>query len=190
MCRRGARGPDSDPQDSTLLGAIAASKDGRPAIPKLEQTPRLLFIYPPGSVDAVAITSNELLRLADGVYLNDSLIDFDLRCTYSAAPPSVRTETHIFSCFFYRKLTENTTAAAVAAHSITKINIFQKRLLLLPINEQYLPRAPPSTPSPPSLHWYLALIWDPAAVFLPRADSQGPGEEERCACVPAAGLRS
>lgn len=128
-------------------------------IPDLQMNPELLFIYPPNSSDAVSITSNEVLRLRDGIYLNDSLIDFDLRLimdeTINESP--VKNMTHIFSSFFFQKLSNTEFNPESDARlknrqclsSLTRVNIFDKQLVLLPINEH--------------LHWYLVLILNPSA---------------------------
>lgn len=105
----------------------------RPTIPRTEAKPRLLFSYPFGSPSAISITSNELAHLPEGVYLNDSLIDFDLCYTIENLAASIRQTTHIFSSFFYRKLSRK----ASTKESLTKINIFEKAYCLVPINEQY-----------------------------------------------------
>lgn len=107
----------------------------RPAIPRTDAKPRLLFSYPFGSHSSISITSNELLHLPEGVYLNDSLIDFDLRYTVEHLPSPLHRITHIFSSFFFRKI----SSQRAASHSPTRINIFEKTYCFVPINEQYRP---------------------------------------------------
>lgn len=38
-----------------------------------------LFSYPEGEVDSIQVTSHELERLEPGIWLNDTLIDFELK---------------------------------------------------------------------------------------------------------------
>lgn len=101
------------------------------AIPKLNEKPTILFSYPFNAMDAVTITSNELLRLPEGVYLNDSLIDFYLKHRMDKCSESIRSEVHIFTSFFYNKL------SSPRQESVTKFDIFSKRYLFIPVNEQY-----------------------------------------------------
>ncbi len=134
-----------------LLGSTKSRSLPSPSgVPALAASPRLLFMYPEGGCDSVAITTNELLRLPSGMYLNDSLIDFDLRLSLERCTASVREQCHIFSCFFFRKLKDN---IASAAESLTKVDIFSKSLVVIPINEH--------------LHWYMALIWNASAALAP-----------------------
>jgi Ulp1 family protease len=101
-------------------------------IPRSDPNPKLLFIYPPIGANYISITSNELLRLPEGVYLNDSLVDFDLRLIFDRSSENVRIQTHIFSSFFYRKISE-----AGFCEMLTKVNVFEKSFIFIPINEAY-----------------------------------------------------
>lgn len=117
---------DKDERDS------GSKSSYRPTTPVLESRPRLLFTYPSNGQDTVTITSNDVLRLPEGYYLNDSIIDFDLRRLYIESPASVQAQVHIFSSFFYRKLSNEGTLVNA------RINIFEKRFSFVPINEQYV----------------------------------------------------
>ena len=101
-------------------------------IPRSDPNPKLLFIYPPVGANYISITSNELLRLPEGVYLNDSLVDFDLRLIFDRSSEDIRVRTHIFSSFFYRKISETGFC-----ETLTKVNIFEKSYIFIPINEAY-----------------------------------------------------
>lgn len=155
----GSLTPSKSPYRESSPRASRASSSCRPTIPpNLEANPRLLFTYPPTGVDAVSINSNDVLRLADGCYLNDSIIDLDLRRLYLHAEACVRRQVHIFSSFLYRKLTKEGTAC-----STIPVNIFERTFSFIPINEH--------------LHWYLALICNPmhamAVSSLSAATDQG-----------------
>ena len=126
---------------------LPAQTDPSPCIPlNLEAKPRILFSYPPNSQDSVTINTNDVLRLGDGYYLNDSLIQFELRRMLDDAQAIVQNQVHIFSSFFFHKLKSTESPCSLASH----VNIFEKRFLLFPINE--------------SLHWYLALVYQPDAI--------------------------
>ncbi|PJF17816.1 hypothetical protein PSACC_02432 [Paramicrosporidium saccamoebae] len=132
--------------------ASRISTPTRPAIPLTDRNPRILFTFPPMELDAVTITSNELLHLPEGVYLNDSLIQFDLKLILEQTSADVRERTHIFSSFFFKKLLDGSQA-----DSVTKCNIFDK-----------------------NLHWYLAMIFNPSAALLKstNADSESNAPNE------------
>lgn len=125
--------------------------------PDLEANPRLLFMYPPDGVDAISINSNDILRLAEGYYLNDSIIELDLRRLYLQAERRVQEQVHIFSSFLYRKLSKEGSA-----FSTIPVNIFERTFSFIPINEH--------------LHWYLALIYNPMGAIVASASS-GPNEK-------------
>ena len=45
-----------------------------------------------------------VLRLDEGEFLNDSLMDFYLRYLYEGLPEHIKPRVHIFSTFFYARL--------------------------------------------------------------------------------------
>ncbi len=120
----------------------------------------LLFRYPFGTTDAVAITNGDLACLPEGVYLNDSIIDFDLKRTLAAAnerwmASGLSHRVHIYSSFFYSRL----AAAKHSQRPATSVDIFEKDMVLVPICE--------------SQHWFLALLWNPAHVLCESDASAG-----------------
>lgn len=111
------------------------SRSLRNAMPLGDPNPRTLFAYIPENGSAITITSNELVRLPEGVYLNDTLIDFNLKYMAEHVSPETRARTHIFSSFFYRKLKE---ADLINGQEVkSPVNIFEKTFIFTPINEQY-----------------------------------------------------
>jgi Ulp1 family protease len=136
----------------------------------------LILIYPPSVPGAVNITSGDLKRLIPGEFLNDKLIEFGLKfllplpCLYSSLltdrarfwlkqlediNPSLANDIFIFSSYFYKKM--NVKNHEEGYNSVrrwtAKIDLFQKKFLIIPINE--------------NLHWYLAIVYLPEYTLLP-----------------------
>lgn len=119
-----------------------------------------LMMYPRGR-GGITITAYDYLCLGSDNYLNDVIIDFFLKYVHKEKLTELQqNKTHIFSQFFYKRLTTLTTVpkdqksftAAQKRHqrvqSWTKNdNIFEKDFVIVPINEQS--------------HWFLAIICFP-----------------------------
>ena len=69
---------------------------------------RRLFTYPPAPAKgAIAVSNEDLFCLNDGEFLNDVIIDFYLKyISREILKDWQRDSTHIFSSFFYRRLTQ------------------------------------------------------------------------------------
>lgn len=134
-----------------------------------------LFMYPDNQTPAAQIvTSKDLLRLAPGKYLNDTLVEIELmRIMLQVKDFEFRSRIFHFSTFFYRKLcdalikTGNAYASSTANAAFYKLvsrwtnlveNIFDKDLLIVPINE--------------NLHWFLLLIIRPHNMIVDAIDSE------------------
>lgn len=125
----------------------------------LDEDVKQLFIYPPTGKGGLAITTNDYVCLGAELYLNDVIIDFYLKYLHQEIlTPDQRDKTHIFSQFFYKRLTqmnrdkESKLTAPQKRHvrvaNWTKnVNIFEKDFVIIPINEQS--------------HWFLAIICFP-----------------------------
>ena len=119
---------------------------------------RKMLIYPPGR-GGLSINTNDYICLGSDNYLNDVIIDFYLKYIHNELlEEDQRSKTHIFSQFFYKRLTTMTKEkdpklnAAQKRHarvaSWTKnVNLFEKDFVIIPINEQS--------------HWFLAIICFP-----------------------------
>lgn len=119
---------------------------------------RKLLIYPPGR-GGVCISTSDYACLANNEYLNDIIIDFYLNyLVEEVLTEEKRLKTHIFSQFFYKRLTtmnkekdQKLTAAqkrhARVASWTKNVNLFEKDFIIIPINEQS--------------HWFLAIICFP-----------------------------
>lgn len=124
---------------------------------------RQILIYPQGK-GGISINTEDYMCLATDQYLNDVIIDFYLNyLRLQTLKIDQSSKTHVFSSFFYKRLTTATTrqkqcekdvklTAAQKRHariaSWTKnVKIFEKDFIIIPINEQS--------------HWFLAIICYP-----------------------------
>uniref|UniRef100_A0A4W3K847 Ubiquitin-like protease family profile domain-containing protein n=1 Tax=Callorhinchus milii TaxID=7868 RepID=A0A4W3K847_CALMI len=125
--------------------------------------PRIIVFPPPPTKGGLAVTTEDLECLVEGEFLNDVIIDFYLKyLLLEKAPKELAKRTHIFSSFFYRRLTrkdaaisEETTNLSIQhkRHQRVKtwtrhVDIFTKDFIFVPVNEES--------------HWYLAVICFPA----------------------------
>ncbi|KAL1408960.1 hypothetical protein Q8F55_005774 [Vanrija albida] len=140
--------------------------------PPRAKTPRpdrneVLFGWPLEGRSDVQVTKGDKYRLDEGDFLNDNFLDFGLRFTLhddSAIPPEVRDKVHMFNSFFYDKLSKKDKGSKPvdgewpAYDSVKKwtkmANIFDKDYVIVPINE--------------SLHWFLAVIFNPRGILKKR----------------------
>ncbi|KAM7357797.1 sentrin-specific protease 6 veloren isoform 2-T7 [Cochliomyia hominivorax] len=163
---------ETDAQDLLQRAAdsdkkLASNKNNSENIPTTTQLQpnevRQLLIYPPGK-GGIAINTEDYMCLATDQYLNDIIIDFYLKWVHDNVIPEAQKErTHIFSTFFYKRLTTLTRhthqdkdggklTPAQKRHARVQnwtknVNLFEKDFIVIPINEQS--------------HWFLAIICFP-----------------------------
>lgn len=125
-----------------------------------------LFIYPPGK-GGLSINTEDYLCLAQDQFLNDVIIDFYLKYLILNLPEVLQQRVHVFSTFFYKRLTTKPVKASRRSHPAeldpvltaaqkrharvekwTKsVNLFEKDFIIIPINE--------------NCHWFLAIVCFP-----------------------------
>ncbi|XP_061398907.1 uncharacterized protein LOC133334608 [Musca vetustissima] len=162
---------DTDAQDLLQRAAesdrkVATNKNNSENTPTTTQLQpneiRQLLIYPQGK-GGISINTEDYMCLATDQYLNDIIIDFYLKWVHeNIIPDAQKDRTHIFSTFFYKRLTTLTRhinhdkdvkqSAAQKRHARVQnwtknVNIFEKDFIIIPINEQS--------------HWFLAIICFP-----------------------------
>uniref|UniRef100_A0A1B6GPP2 Ubiquitin-like protease family profile domain-containing protein n=2 Tax=Cuerna arida TaxID=1464854 RepID=A0A1B6GPP2_9HEMI len=133
------------------------------------QNIQTIMVYPPPpEKGGIPINTEDYACLGEDQFLNDVIIDFYLKYVVEKTlSPADRARTHVFSSFFYKRLTtkpppkrksmnpvENDPTATPAAkrHSRVKswtknVNLFTKDFIVIPINE--------------NSHWFLAIICFP-----------------------------
>lgn len=146
--------PSTKPSTSTSTGNTRTRpkrQSGAAAKFDLEND-EVILVYPFTGTGSTQITQGEQQRLQPGEFLNDTLIEFGLRYwmeSLKESNPTLAEQIHVFSPFFYKKLKNKDTQAGYNAVKkwTSKVDIFQKRYLVVPINEK--------------VHWYLAVILFP-----------------------------
>ncbi|KAI1794794.1 hypothetical protein LXA43DRAFT_939951 [Ganoderma leucocontextum] len=161
-----------------------SARNARTSPSPISDPDELLLVYPPTGTGAVNITRGDVKRLDDGQYLNDTLIEFGLKLWLDdlrKSDPETAEQVHVFNSFFYKKLSgkkEFAEAYPSVRKWSSKVDIFSKKYIIVPINENF--------------HWYLAIIENPANMLHPpppearhtpqtrkrKRESAGAGAEE------------
>ncbi|KAJ8462482.1 hypothetical protein ONZ45_g17915 [Pleurotus djamor] len=111
-------------------------------IPKTDPE-EIILVYPPNTTGAVTITTSDLMRLQPGEFLNDTLIEFGLKLwlkDLEDTRPELAKDVHVFNSFFYKKLKVRNIAEGYQSVRkwTSKFDLFQKKYLIVPINEKYV----------------------------------------------------
>lgn len=173
------------------LSYVEANKLLVQSVPKdIQKTVRLppkpvqtIMVYPPPPAKGgISINTEDYSCLAEDTYLNDVIIDFYLKYLYQEKlTEEDKQKTHIFSSFFYKRLTDKATpvprmlqnskpndvtiSAAEIRHDRVKkwtknIDIFSKDYIVIPLNENQ--------------HWFLAIICFPGLAGPVRFSDNSP----------------
>lgn len=150
-----------------------------------------LLVYPaPPKTGGIPVHSADLRCLREGQFLNDVIIDFYLKyLLLERLSEEVRQRTHVFSSFFYPRLTQRLHPRAAGQQGLLPaarrhrnvrtwtrhVDIFAKDYIVVPINQ--------------NAHWFVAVLCFPGLVahvcppqevvpsyddHTPLADSQSP----------------
>ncbi|KAJ9101714.1 hypothetical protein QFC21_003053 [Naganishia friedmannii] len=173
--RESTRPTRTQPDRGARTAAAAAAPREPPTKKKpLPKNPdEIMREWPSNGRSEVNITNGDFYRLEEAEYLNDTLIEFGLKYNWAglsedkAETPQqfAREDIHIFNSFFYKKLSVRNRPSLKEANPDTpswpayetvrkwtrKVDVFSKRMLVIPINE--------------NLHWYLAVILNPGAIL-------------------------
>ncbi|XP_012346759.1 uncharacterized protein LOC100866704 isoform X3 [Apis florea] len=139
-----------------------------------------ITVYPPPPAKGgIAINTEDYLCLGEDQFLNDVIIDFYLKyLTLEVLSESDQQRTHVFSSYFYKRLTSPHTQAVESNVPLTpaakrharvqkwtkNVNIFEKDFIIIPINEH--------------AHWFLAIICFPGLVGKVFAQSKRSDEND------------
>ncbi|ORX62170.1 hypothetical protein DM01DRAFT_253258, partial [Hesseltinella vesiculosa] len=93
---------------------------------------------------SVTVSQDDMKRLEPEQYLNDTIIEAYLRIINNTSEPNIShtaQDTHIFSPFFYTRLTQgvinNTNIDYDGVQKwTTDINLFEKKYVFIPVLEQ------------------------------------------------------
>jgi len=154
-------------QNEKCYGNSKTAADGGHA------TAEELFTYQPGSKSGgIPVTTEDRACLAEGIYLNDIIIDFYLKYLYeSVLTPAQQEKTYMFNSYFYKRLTQKqgTKFSPEQMHGLVakwtrNIDLFDKDFVIIPVNEH--------------CHWYLVVICFPGGAFVYDDDLSEREEEE------------
>ncbi|KAM0789869.1 hypothetical protein ACM66B_006715 [Microbotryomycetes sp. NB124-2] len=154
----------------------------RPPV-EVDNTPvdKVVLTYPTGAPGAISLTHGDTKRLAEGEFLNDTLIEWGMkRIVEDVAKRQPEHDgvsadaIHVFSPFFFKRLTQKKKIVGKDGQPIDnytavkkwtqRFDLLAKKYIVVPINEH--------------MHWYLAIIVNPAVILAHEgqleADEDGP----------------
>ncbi|KAF9907814.1 hypothetical protein EC991_010506 [Linnemannia zychae] len=149
-----------------------------------EQAEETLFVYPytasPKS-KSIAVGAEDVLRLGDGEFLNDTIIEFGLKYALTnmeSKNKALSEQVYIFNTFFYQRLLAKPAKGATSSYNsikswTAKVDIFAKKYIIVPIHE--------------NLHWYLVVIVNPG-LLLQMAETIEQSKVSVAPIKPDAGL--
>ncbi|KAK2579020.1 hypothetical protein KPH14_002814 [Odynerus spinipes] len=139
-----------------------------------------ITVYPPPPAKGgIAINTEDYSCLGEDQFLNDVIIDFYLKyLTLEVLSESDQHRTHVFSSYFYKRLTSPHAQAGESAVPLSaaakrharvqkwtkNVNIFEKDFVVIPINEH--------------AHWFLAIICFPGLVGKVSVNSKNTKEDD------------
>lgn len=111
------------------------------------------------------VTWDDLAKLEDKEFLNDSIVDLFIRYLQNNISPDIVKKMHFFSTFFYERLTARSKRQIDydAVKNWTKtINIFTRDYIVIPICE--------------NAHWYVMIVCNPKALGEEEAKAESESE--------------
>ncbi|GAA6048740.1 hypothetical protein JCM3770_003937 [Rhodotorula araucariae] len=164
--RRSSRATASALASDSRQAAAAQQRAHKSPSPQPYAPDQVVLEYPLGEPAAVSVTYADTQRLRDEEFLNDTLIEFGLkrimkgieeRDAHLPDGEKLAPQIHVFNSFFYKQLSTKWTNDNKPYHLVEKwtkrVNLFEKKYIVVPINEY--------------MHWYLAIIVNPAAILKP-----------------------
>ncbi|XP_067849200.1 sentrin-specific protease 7 isoform X2 [Heptranchias perlo] len=150
-------------KDQYMVSIVSKQEKQRHIFRHSGPVQKVIVFPPPPTKGGLAVTTEDLECLEEGEFLNDVIIDFYLKyLLLEKAPKELAERTHIFSSFFYRRLTRKDNVGSEEATNLSvqykrhqrvktwtrHVDIFTKDFIFVPVNEES--------------HWYLAVICFPA----------------------------
>ncbi|KAF9187300.1 hypothetical protein BGZ50_002012 [Haplosporangium sp. Z 11] len=132
------------------------------------QSDDVLFLFPfksSAKSKSIAVHNEDMYRLNEGEFLNDTLIEFGLKHVHynlEMKHPELSRNTYIFNSFFYQRLLAKPGKGMSSSYDsikswTNKIDLFSKKFIIVPIHE--------------NVHWYLAIITNPGLLLKQEDDS-------------------
>ena len=125
------------------------------------------LIFPPTGRNRATVDKDDILRLDEGEFLNDNLINFYVRylqVKLEKERPETLKKIHVFNTFFFSVL--KPTRGGISFEAVkswtTKLDIFSYDYLVVPVNE--------------NTHWYLAIICNIPYALAGMAEENQPKE--------------
>lgn len=135
---------------------------------------KLRLRFPFDGPGSVSVFDSDYQKLQDDEFLNDTIIEFGLKYHIQEIrdrDPDLVNSIYVYNSFFYRQLTSKgrkpDESYAHVRKWTSKIDIFSKDYLVIPINE--------------NAHWYLAIVLNPGAAL---EDAKTPEEAKTAAVSP------
>lgn len=111
-------------------------------------------VYPDSGPRRVTVDFNDLERLDEGEFLNDNVVNFELRCIEESMAPEHRDKVHFFNTFFFSSLSQKNGKKDFNYEAVSrwtkKIDLFSISYVVVPINID--------------LHWFVAIICNLPAI--------------------------
>ncbi|ANB14122.1 Ulp2p [Sugiyamaella lignohabitans] len=172
------------PESTQVVSTPGNSRDGAREstpenTPESSRTPKLLslaarvaklslrgtFCYQFPDKKSVDVTEADYRSLDSNSFLNDTILNLFLRMALfdsMKSDPAIANSTHLFNSFFYDKLGEKKDeygrpSYEVAMRWTSKVDLFSKKYVILPINE--------------AMHWYVAIIYNLPSLLKKPGDS-------------------
>ncbi|KAF9319688.1 hypothetical protein BG003_008488 [Podila horticola] len=125
---------------------------------RIRVTTMTLFVYPfksSAKSKSIAVRQQDVGRLDDDEFLNDTLIELGLKYVHTKVEISNKiraAETYIFNSFFYERLISGSSKESIISYDAVKswtnkVDLFSMKYIIVPIHE--------------NMHWYLAIIVNP-----------------------------
>ncbi|KAM3473835.1 hypothetical protein MY5147_004570 [Beauveria neobassiana] len=119
------------------------------------------LVYPASGRNRTSVEKEDILKLDEGEFLNDNLINFYLRYLQTKIGrdhPEFVSRVHIMSTFFFEKLTSRKGGINYDGVKswTSKVDLFSYDYVVVPVNE--------------NAHWYLAIICNTSKLLAPTED--------------------
>ncbi|KAG9325242.1 hypothetical protein KVV02_004182 [Mortierella alpina] len=159
---------------------LAGSNKRSPPNALSDHAEETLFVYPLNNTaksKSIAVRAEDVSRLDDGEFLNDTLIEFGLKYAHANVElknAALADQIYVFNTFFYQRLNTKPTKGAASSYDAVKswtakVDLFAMKYIIVPIHE--------------NLHWYLAIITNPG--LLLKYGQPKPCDPEALGDVPA-----